>query len=878
MVVVDEAHMYKGLFGSHVALVLRRLQRLCLKVYSSSPSFMFTSATIANPGEHAAALIGCSVDEIEVVTEDSSPSSEKKVVFWNPPLTESARRLKELGEAKEDRKTARGRQREAQRILAREGNAERMGARQLGERRGVEHGDWLASVAIGRKRDNALGTISGLRGGKKARVDSRGTGDDGLGQAGGVEGRILQIDGAASLPAARLAERIEVDRAPPSDMVDVSKRILRGSGIVSDAAEKGRGAARVAAGAALAVRLVESVGADPSHSRTGQPLLRRRIWGSRSYKRATQGEDARGDLAAEALRPEGWRSVALKSGEAAGGLGVLGRSGKAGTLEDEQRCSPIVETALLLGEAVQHGLRTIAFCKTRKLCELVASYTREILMAAAPHLTNCVSVYRGGYSAEDRREIEAALFSGKLRGVAATNALELGVDVGHLDCTIHLGFPGTVASLWQQAGRAGRRGQTSLAMYVAFDGPLDQYFMRQPALLLEKAIERACIDCSNMDLMALHVECAAAEHPVIVEDDIDVFGATLGAVVQALRSERTLGRPPNSKVDAWVYIGGEDSPAATFGLRAIDAEQFQIIDESSKEKLEEIEESKAFFEVYEGAIYLFQGRSFLCKKLDVAGRIATVRAVHVKYYTVPVSTIDIHVIGGHNAYSALGTGDVRELQRRRFGEGASGTGAGGFLQSSGAGQTGQDRVREAAFSDCVVSQQWLGFHRIWKGSGKVFDTVDLFLPPSQFATQAAFLRLPQGLRAEMRDMGLPFREGIHGAAHGILNVIGAFLSCNAGDIKAECDNPYQTRYRPERLLLYDGQPGGVGLAAQAAPLFPQLVKRALDLVKGCDCSDPNGCPGCIFSTDCTQYNAILHKGAAIHVLECVDSILDPGRG
>eukprot|EP00884_Botryococcus_braunii_P004307 jgi/Botrbrau1/13878/Bobra.0056s0110.1 len=214
------------------------------------------------------------------------------------------------------------------------------------------------------------------------------------------------------------------------------------------------------------------------------------------------------------------------------------RHGAAGVKLDQHRSSPIVELSLLLAECIQHNLRTIAFCKTRKCCELITAYTRETLKATAPHLADSLSVYRAGYSPEERREIERALFSGELRAVAATNALELGVDVGSLDVTLHLGFPGSVASLWQQAGRAGRREQASLSIYIAFDGPLDQYFMCHPDQLFGRPLENCQVDASNLQLMTQHLVCAAAESPLLLREDVAYFGPGLSDAVQTLISAR----------------------------------------------------------------------------------------------------------------------------------------------------------------------------------------------------------------------------------------------------------------------------------------------------------------------------------------------------
>ncbi len=193
---------------------------------------------------------------------------------------------------------------------------------------------------------------------------------------------------------------------------------------------------------------------------------------------------------------------------------------------------------------MQHGLRTIAFCKTRKLCELVTAYTRETLKCTAPHLANHVAVYRAGYSPQERRALEGALHGGQLCAVAATNALELGIDVGHLDVTLHLGFPGSVSSLRQQAGRAGRREQPSISVLVAFDGPLDQYFMRHPEALFGRPLEHTQVDTRNQRCVQAHLMCAAAEVPLMGEREVGYFGVGVWEAATQLQAMGVLGKHP----------------------------------------------------------------------------------------------------------------------------------------------------------------------------------------------------------------------------------------------------------------------------------------------------------------------------------------------
>ncbi|CAK9147911.1 unnamed protein product [Ilex paraguariensis] len=424
-VIIDEAHAYKGAFGCHTALILRRLRRLCSHVYGSDPSFVFCTATSANPREHAMEL--ANLPTTELIQNDGSPSGPKLFLLWNPPL-----------------------------CLKTE----------------------LANLPTT---------------------------------------ELIQNDGSPSGPKLFLLWN------PPLCLKTVSKR-TRNSTDANKSANK---------------------------------------------------------------------SV------------VVGR------------LSPILEVSFLFAEIVQHGLRCIAFCKTRNLCELVLIYTytvysdsvsvivtrREILQETAPHLVDSICAYRAGYIARDRRRIEGDFFGGNLCGIAATNALELGIDVGHIDVTLHLGFPGTIASLWQQAGRSGRRGKPSLAVYVAFEGPLDQYFMKFPKKLFRSPIERCHLDAKNQQVLEQHLVCAALEHPLSLLHDEKFFGSGLKNAIMALKNSGYLSTDPSrpSSDSIWSYIGHEKMPSHGVNIRAIETERYKVIDKQKNEVLEEIEESRAFFQVMKNA-------------------------------------------------------------------------------------------------------------------------------------------------------------------------------------------------------------------------------------------------------------------------------------
>ncbi|XP_038878310.1 uncharacterized ATP-dependent helicase YprA isoform X4 [Benincasa hispida] len=503
--------------------------------------------------------------------------------------------------------------------------------------------------------------------------------------------------------------------------------------------------------------------------------------------------------------------------------------------------SPIMDIARLFAEMVLHGLRCIAFCKTRKLCELVLCYTREILKESAPHLVQSVCAYRAGYTAEDRRRIESDFFGGNLCGVAATNALELGIDVGHIDATLHLGFPGSIASLWQQAGRAGRREKTSLSVYVAFEGPLDQYFVKHPEKLFGSPIECCHIDAKNQQ----HLLCAAYEHPVCVAYDQNFFGPGLNTALMSLKNRGDLIAESScgSSKSIWNYIGQEKMPSRSVSIRAIEAERYKVVDQRQNEILEEIEESKAFFQVtaasvYEGAVYMHQGRTYLVKSLNLSTMLAFCEEADLKYYTKTRDYTDIHVIDGNLAYP-----------RRAPNIPPSKT--------------------TAQANDCRVTTTWFGFYQIQKGSNQIIDTLNLSLPKYSYNSQAVWVPVPQSIKEEVKRKNFDFRAGLHAASHALLNVVPLRIICNMSDLAPECANPHDTRYFPERILLYDQHPGGTGLSLQIQPVFIELLNAAFELLTSCRCLGETGCPNCVQSLTCHEYNEVLHKDAASLIIKGV---------
>lgn len=394
-------------------------------------------------------------------------------------------------------------------------------------------------------------------------------------------------------------------------------------------------------------------------------------------------------------------------------------------------------------------------------------------------------------------------------------------------------------SLWQQAGRSGRREKPSLALYVAFEGPLDQYFMKSPQKLFRSPIECCHIDAKNQQVLEQHLLCAAFEHPLSSLHDEKYFGPNIEKAVMTLESKGYLSTDPSrdSSARIWSYIGHEKVPSHAISIRAIESERYKVIDKQKNEVLEEIEESKAFFQVYEGAVYMHQGKTYLVKDLDLTTKIASCQKADLKYYTKTRDFTDIHVIGGNIAYPAR----ISDVQFSR---------------------TAQTHI-------CKVTTTWFGFHRIWKGSNQVFDTVELSLPNYSYESQAVWIQVPQSVKIAVEIKTYSFRGGLHAAGHALLNVVPLYIICNSSDIASECVNPHETRYVPERILLYDPHPGGSGMSAQVQPIFTELLTAALELLMSCYCSGDTGCPNCVQNLACHEYNEVLDKDAAIMIIKGV---------
>jgi len=476
------------------------------------------------------------------------------------------------------------------------------------------------------------------------------------------------------------------------------------------------------------------------------------------------------------------------------------------------------EAAFLLEELVQKEIRSLVFASTRKLTELIYIYTQEQL---PPSLRDKISPYRAGYLPEDRRRIERQFFEGELLGLVATTALELGINIGDLDATVLTGYPGSIASAWQQAGRSGRSTHSSLSFLIALENPLDQYLMRNPEFFFSKNFDNAIINPDNPYILKPHLLCAAWEKP-LHEKDEEFFGLTMRTMLVELEQEGMLRR----REVKWHPAPAISYPAQDMNIRSTSGQNYAVIDGRDGCLLETVEASVAFFQVHPGAIYLHQGESYLIKELDLARRIAWVEPRPVDYYT---QTMEIHEIR------------VKKLLQENDCHGV-----------------------KVYFGDVDVTITVVGFKKKKQFTEEVVEALPLNLPPQTFPTKALWFDLPQKAIDRIADAGLDFHGGLHACEHAAIGILPLFALCDRNDIGG-VSTPFHPDTGRAQIFIYDAHPGGIGIAEKGFEMILELWQATLKAVEECPCAD--GCPSCIQSPKCGNNNQPLDKEAAVMLLE-----------
>ncbi len=488
------------------------------------------------------------------------------------------------------------------------------------------------------------------------------------------------------------------------------------------------------------------------------------------------------------------------------------------------RRSALGEAAEMLAALTVEGARTICFMKSRKGVEVLSRLVKERLANDHPDLAELVAPYRAGYTPQQRRELEGRLMRGELRAVVTTDALELGIDIGELDAAVVVTFPGTVASLRQMWGRAGRRGR-GLAVYVAGEDALDQFFCRHPDEFLDRPVEAAILDHESPLIYRRHLLCAAHEGP-LTRDDAEFLGPRWEAAAEQLESAGELRRR-RGRVggDAFVPRRPDSYPAAGVSLRSASPESFAIVDVSSGELLGTTEAARAHSTIHDGAVYMHLGRSYEVRELDLERRRALVSPFSGDWYTQPKRTTDTEI--------------VRLLDRRE----ALGV--------------------RLSFGEVSVTETVLAYQRRRLSDHSQLDLFGLDLPPTSFQTQALWFELDAeelAARVSMEQL----LGSLHATEHAQIAVLPLIAMCDRWDIGGLSTNFHPQTGVPT-IFIYDGHPGGIGITRTAFARFEELCEDARRLIGGCPCK--RGCPSCVQSPKCGNLNEPLSKAGALLVLE-----------
>ncbi|KAJ5150015.1 hypothetical protein N7448_001593 [Penicillium atrosanguineum] len=522
------------------------------------------------------------------------------------------------------------------------------------------------------------------------------------------------------------------------------------------------------------------------------------------------------------------------------------------------RADSVAETARLFCQLLLRGVRVIAFCRIRKLCEVLLQAVRnEFKGLERPEVGNMVMGYRGGYSPQDRRRIEKEMFEGKLMGIVATNALELGVDIGSLDAVITMGFPFSISNLRQQSGRAGRRNKDSLSVLVGDRYPTDQHYMKNPDEIFTKPNCELQIDLANELILEGHVQCAAFEAPIRPDEDHIYFTEQLFALA-----------PTRLIKDSMGFYHCHDrfrpQPSRCVSIRDTEDQHFAVIDITNNRNvvLEEVEASRAFFTIYEGGIFLHQGQTYLVRELNTSQYFARVVRVHVDWSTMQRDFTDI---------------DPIETESMRL------------------VGPGKDACR-AFFGAIQIHAVVYGFFKIDK-RGRVLDAVAVDNPPIDLLTKGMWLDVPGRAITILESHRLNIAAAIHAAEHAVLSLLPSFVISSPGDVRTECkvakkelgrglrrandalmskeemERTVQPpkRQRPARLTFYDAKGGacGSGIASKAFEFIGLLLRRAVARIETCVCLSPQGCVECVCDERCKEMNQVMSKAGAGVILRCL---------
>jgi DEAD/DEAH box helicase domain-containing protein len=485
--------------------------------------------------------------------------------------------------------------------------------------------------------------------------------------------------------------------------------------------------------------------------------------------------------------------------------------------------SPYTVAARLFTRALNVGLKTICFTRARKITELITTW----VLAESPRLRDRISSYRAGFLPEERREIERRLFSGRMDGVISTSALEMGIDVGGLDLCLLVGYPGTIINTWQRGGRVGRSNRPSGIVLIAGSDALDQYFLRNPDDFFSRRCEEAILDPLNTEVLKRHVPCAAAEAPISSAEEW-TQSPEVQEVVAELEEAGTLYRSADG-----LWHSTARRPQREVDLRGIGA-SYAIFLEDGKTLIGSSSGGRVFSECHEGAIYLHRTKQYVVTKLDLERHNAFVRPASAGYYTRALADKETEILGA-------------PIRFREFP---------GFI------------VREGRLK---VTEQVTAYEKRRTQGQDLVGVVELDLPLLHFETVGIWIEIPDGVQNAVEAAELHFMGGIHAMEHAAISMFPLFALCDRDDIGG-ISTPEHPQVCKAAVFIYDGHPGGVGLAHRAFEVIEELLEKTRLLVEKCPCED--GCPSCIHSPKCGSGNKPLDKQACVMVL---DLLLNPGK-
>lgn len=493
----------------------------------------------------------------------------------------------------------------------------------------------------------------------------------------------------------------------------------------------------------------------------------------------------------------------------------------------------MLECSRLFCQLILRGVRVIAFCRVREQCEkLVSAVRQELENLGRAEVMARVMGYRGGYTPQDRRKIESDMFEGRLLGIVATTALELGVDIGTLDCVLTWGFPYTISNLRQQSGRAGRRNKDSLSILVGDGFATDQYYMQNPDELFTRPNCELQVDMDNMLVKEGHIQCAAYEMPIQPTEDAAYFGSDLAQICE----ERLI------KDDMGFYHCHDrfrPLPSKSVSIRDTEEDHFAIVDITNGRNvvLEELEASRATFTIYDGAIFLHQGETYLVRDFDQDKQMARVEKVRVDWTTSQRDYTDIDPIA---------TEAVKQLSGSRW-----------------RAYYGSIRIRQVVFGYFKVDRR-----------NRILDAVAVDNPPVVRHSKGMWLDVPKHVLDILVARRLNVAGAIHAAQHALMSLIPNFVVSMPGDVRTECKSVQKEfakretqRKRPGRLTFYDakGGAGGSGINTKAFEFVDMLLRQALGRVTGCRCQE--GCVECVASELCKEANGVMSKAGCEVILK-----------